>query len=811
MLAGDEVGNVLHRAGPVEGVHGDQVLEAVGLQVAQVLFHAGGLELEQAGRVAAGENLVGRRVVERNAVYVHIDAVHRLDVLHGVLDDRQRAQSQKVHLDQADAFDLLALELHHVQLGILGNGHRRELFEVVLTDDHAAGMHARLADRAFQLLGVFERIADQLVGRLALGGQLRRLLVDEIERRLAVFLVGRDLVGHQLRKAVALREGQLLHAGDVLDSHLGGHRAERHDLGHALLTVLLHAVAQHVGAAVLVEVHIDIGEGDAFGIEETLEQQVVFQRVDIGDLQTVGDHRTGGRATAGSHRHTHFACGADIVPHDQEVTRKSHPLDRAQLVFDALLGLFVQHVAVTHVCALVGQVLEVTVLFGDHQPVRKLLVAGNQLLQLRNGGAGADLRQHLFVLDLLDERLAQFAEGDREILRRREVGHQRGVRQLVILALVGDFERRGQRFGMVREERRHLFGRLEILLKRIAHTVRIVQIAARIETDQMVVRHSILGEDEVHVVRTDILDAVFGRQLQNHLIDAQLVFVDVRVLLRIARRVQLQFEVIVFAEDVLEPLDHALSLLDIVVHDSLRHFAAQARRAADQPLVVLFDQLLVDTRLVIESLGKRVGDHLAEVVIAFEVLGQQDQVVAGLLVLVLLETVFHHVDLAAQNRLDPGVRGGVVKVLDAVHVAVVGNGDGVHAEGLGPLDERLDGGGAVEDRILGMYVQMDEIGHGSNSCFYGRTKIGIFPQISWQGYCILSTKCLTLNIQPIPRNYARRNHGCISGIQHRHRSRDSQIDARQRRHLVDDPQRIYVGHLSHRHHARTGRRPRGGR
>ena len=272
---------------------------------------------------------------------------------------------------------------------------------------------------------------------------------------------------------------------------------------------------------------------------------------------------------------------------------------------------------------------------------------------------------------------------------------------------------------MVREERRHLFGRLEILLKRIAHTVRIVQIAARIETDQMVVRHGILGEDEVHVVRTDILDAVFGRQLQNHLIDAQLVFVDVRVLLRIARRVQLQFEVIVFAEDVLEPLDHALGLLDVVVHDGLRHFAAQARRAADQPLVILFDQLLVDTRLVIESLGKRVGDHLAEVVIAFEVLGQQDQVVAGLLVLVLLEAVFHHVDLAAQNRLDPGVRGGIVEVLDAVHVAVVGNGDGVHAEGLGPLDERLDSGGAVKNRILGMYVQMDEIGHGSNSCFYG--------------------------------------------------------------------------------------------
>ena len=131
--------------------------------------------------------------------------------------------------------------------------------------------------------------------------------------------------------------------------------------------------------------------------------------------------------------------------------------------------------------------------------------------------------------------------------------------------------------------------------------------------------------------------------------------------------------------------------------------------------MVLFEQLLVDARLVIEPLGKRVGDHLAEVVVAFEVLGQQDQVVAGLLVLVLLETVFHHVDLTAEDRLHPGVRSGVVEILDTVHVAVVGDGDGIHPQCFGAFDERLDGRGAVEDRILGMYVQMDEFRHGRNS------------------------------------------------------------------------------------------------
>ena len=260
---------------------------------------------------------------------------------------------------------------------------------------------------------------------------------------------------------------------------------------------------------------------------------------------------------------------------------------------------------------------------------------------------------------------------------------------------------------MVGEERRHLLGRLQILLKRIAHTVRIVQIAARIEADQVVVRHGILGEDEVHVVRTDIPDAEFCRQSEDRLVDPKLVFVDVGVLLRVARRVQLHFEVVILAENPLEPLNDTFGLSHVVAHDRLRQFAAQAGRAANQPFVIVPQQLLVHARLVVESLGEGVGDHLAEVVVAFEVFGQQDQVVAGLLVLVLLEAVFHHVDLAAEDGLDAQLGGRVVEVLHAVHVAVVGDRQRRHPERFGALEKRLDGRGSVENGVL----KMDEIGH----------------------------------------------------------------------------------------------------
>lgn len=66
---------------------------------------------------------------------------------------------------------------------------------------------------------------------------------------------------------------------------------------------------------------------------------------------------------------------------------------------------------------------------------------------------------------------------------------------------------------------RHLFGRFQILLERIAHPIGIVQVAAGIEADQMIVRHGVFGQNEMHVVRADVFDSAFGRQLQQGLID----------------------------------------------------------------------------------------------------------------------------------------------------------------------------------------------------------------------------------------------------------------------------------------------------
>ena len=66
------------------------------------------------------------------------------------------------------------------------------------------------------------------------------------------------------------------------------------------------------------------------------------------------------------------------------------------------------------------------------------------------------------------------------------------------------------------------------------------------------------------------------------------------------------------------------------------------------------------------------------------------------------------VDLAADDRLDPGFLAGLVEVDRAVHDAVVGDGQGGHLELGRSLHERVDAARPIEQRELGVVVQVDE-------------------------------------------------------------------------------------------------------
>ena len=82
------------------------------------------------------------------------------------------------------------------------------------------------------------------------------------------------------------------------------------------------------------EIHIDIGHGDTFRIEETFEKEVVLDRVEVGDTGQVGDEGAGGRTTTRTDHDPVVFRPVDEVLDDQEVRRKAGLADDVEFVVE---------------------------------------------------------------------------------------------------------------------------------------------------------------------------------------------------------------------------------------------------------------------------------------------------------------------------------------------------------------------------------------------------------------------------------------------------------------------------------------------
>src|SRR4029077_750859 len=97
---------------------------------------------------------------------------------------------------------------------------------------------------------------------------------------------------------------------------------------HGIAAVFLAHVFDDLGAAIVGKVDVDVGRVDTLGIEESLEEKIVADGIDVGDLKQVDDKRSGG-AAARDARHALAAPIADEVGDDQEVGDEAGLFDRS--------------------------------------------------------------------------------------------------------------------------------------------------------------------------------------------------------------------------------------------------------------------------------------------------------------------------------------------------------------------------------------------------------------------------------------------------------------------------------------------------
>ena len=316
----------VHGTGTVQADQSDDIFQVLRLQAYKHLLHAGRFQLEHTLGVALSQHFIGLRVV----IIQLLDGELRVMLLHRrfrIADNGQGAQTQKVHLQQAQFLDLSHVELGHRQ-AVVG-GQRQIVVGRFRRDDHARRMGGRMPRHALHLQGGVDELGDLRVGVIELfqlGGNFQCPFQGHLE-----------LHGHQFCHHVHLLIRDTHHTAHIADGVAGGHGTEGNNLRHMIGPVFPIDVINDLLPTLVAEVYVKIGHADALRVQEALEDQIVPDGVDIRDAYAVGRNAACTGTTARAHRDALTFGVIDVVPDDKVVVGVAHGFDHADLIAQAVL------------------------------------------------------------------------------------------------------------------------------------------------------------------------------------------------------------------------------------------------------------------------------------------------------------------------------------------------------------------------------------------------------------------------------------------------------------------------------------------
>ena len=287
--------------------------------------------MEHADGVAARKQVEGVAVVERNIGQGEIEALGSGDEVTRPRKNGQVGESQEVHLQKSQVGAGIHCILSHCDAGAVVGAARgplkgHDVVERFLRDDYGCGVGAGVAGQSFQALSVVYEPFYGLVGVvdfLHLRALLKRVVQSDIEA-----------IGHETRDAINIAVGHCKSATDIADCSLRAECSEGDYLRDVLSAVLIDDIVDDFFAAVVLEVHVDVGHLLALDIEEALENEAVRERVDIGDAEAVEDEARC-RAAANCEEDVPLMHELGDVPDDEEVVGELRLLYDIKLVVEA--------------------------------------------------------------------------------------------------------------------------------------------------------------------------------------------------------------------------------------------------------------------------------------------------------------------------------------------------------------------------------------------------------------------------------------------------------------------------------------------
>ncbi|KWV86540.1 hypothetical protein PFLmoz3_03973 [Pseudomonas fluorescens] len=319
----------LDRPGAHNGDLDHQVIKRLRLEPGQHRHLRPRLDLEHTDGVGLADHGVGGRVFLGNRGQAQVPVAMSAQQIEAAADRAEHAQGKDVHLEQTDGVEVVFVPLDN---GALGHGrifHRHQGVQRVFADHKAARVLGQVPRKTDQLLGQRQDTPQQWAVRVEAAFtqalQRRRLIAPAP----AAIGQGVDLVRRQ-------PEG----LGHITYRARGVVTADHRRQGCTGAAIALEHVLQHLFAALVLKVHVDVRRLVALFGQEALEQQVGQARVDFGDAQGKTHRRVSRRTTALAQDRTAAGETHDVM-HRKEIAFVTQLADQLQFTMDLLQGLVV--------------------------------------------------------------------------------------------------------------------------------------------------------------------------------------------------------------------------------------------------------------------------------------------------------------------------------------------------------------------------------------------------------------------------------------------------------------------------------------
>ena len=329
-LSVDVLRNKIHRTRTVEGDTRNNVFQRGRLQFLHKALHSAGLQLKHAFALTRADHSHDVRIIVINIPEADLFSFLFLRQLLRVLNNRQGAKPQKVHLQQSQF-----LQCRHGKLGrnraVRGTGERDKFLHRPGGNDHAGSMHGGVSGQSLQSPCHVNQPVDLLIALV----ELLQLLIH------AKRLVNRNiqLIGNHLGDHITAGIRQIHHSSDIPDDTARSHRSKGNDLDDPVFSVLPHHIVNDLLPPLEAEIYINIRHGNTLRVQEPLKQKVVFQRIQFGDVQGVRNQAARRTSPPRSDHNVMGLCKMDIIPDDKEIVHIPHLPYDFQLIVKTVTDL----------------------------------------------------------------------------------------------------------------------------------------------------------------------------------------------------------------------------------------------------------------------------------------------------------------------------------------------------------------------------------------------------------------------------------------------------------------------------------------